>query len=212
MKIRKFCLGFLAICLLPQLFFSARASSQTSISSLRKYYQKKDIYSKSLVRRIKDGHVVSSATVELDQKNRWQSLEFYVTGLNDSSCRKTLRKTRQYEEFKNYFSYVKKSDYNEANKNIYLFIESKLLPVPMILDFKISRVDAPGTYPYTFEKGVLKGLQGTITVLKHGRSCMVFSDGKWKGTPTKFASTIIEIFTETLSKISLERLFRLSRR
>lgn len=184
--------------------------ASTDIDSIEEFFKNHNIYTKSLLKKVESGQIISKSTVLSNNKEEWQSMDFYVTGLNKMSCQKTLRKTAQYEEFKNFFNYIKISTYNDATKDIYLKIDSKLLPVPMILDFKIDRVDRPGEFPFTFEKGILKGLVGKVYVYKYKDQCFTYVDGKWKGKKTKFPNLVIEIFTETLSKLSLKKLFRLS--
>ena len=53
-------------------------------------------------------------------KSKTQNLSFFVVGLHPRSCSKALLKIGNYEEYKNYLSFVTQSEYNDKTQTIYL--------------------------------------------------------------------------------------------
>ncbi|POB15322.1 hypothetical protein C0Z22_02735 [Halobacteriovorax sp. DA5] len=146
------------------------------------------------------------------QENK-QSLDYQIYGIHPNKCKVALRKLSRYEKFNEYIDLVKLSGYSEKKKEIYLYLDHTLMPFPMSLNFKIPRITKPGAYPFTFDKGFLKGLRGEINVrqLSDGR-CLFFSKSYWKGEKSSIPDTLFEMFSETLGELAMEKLFRVSRR
>ena len=134
-----------------------------------------------------------------------------IAGLHPNSCRKALRKLSRYEKFHEYLDLVKLSGYADETKEIYLYLDSSLLPFPMSLNFQIERISKPGNYHFSFKKGFLKGLKGNIYVFKHKGRCAFYSTTFWVGKKSKIPNTIFEIFTETVGEITMKALFKSTR-
>lgn len=169
-------------------------------SKVKSHIRKGEIYSKSKIKRSKD--------------RSKQSVDLIAASINPKSCRYALRKLMYYENYSKYIGFIKKSRYNEANQNIYFLLSHALMPFNMVLDFKFPRMKSPGKYPFTFEKGMLKGLKGTVTVAKHTykgqRSCLFYATASWEGKYTGINSTVFEFFAGAMMKIAIYNLMRIS--
>lgn len=157
-------------------------------------------------------HVIFSKTeVDIFDQGKKQKLNFLVTGLHTKSCTFALRKLSQYENFKHYLSFVKKSTYDDTTQKIRLLLDSYLMPFPMILFFKLPRIKKPGRYPFSFNLGFLKGLTGEIHVSTYENKCLFHTQAKWVGPATKIPDILFEFFTSSLSKLAMGHLFRISK-
>lgn len=146
-------------------------------------------------------------------KDNKQSLDYKIYGIHPNKCRTALRKLSRYEKFNEYIDLVKLSGYSEKKKQIYLYLDHTLMPFPMSLTFNIPRIKKPGVYPFTFDKGFLKGLKGEIHVRQlSDNRCLFFSKSYWKGPKSSIPDTLFEMFSETLGELAMEKLFRVSRR
>lgn len=149
----------------------------------------------------------------IETKENKQSLDYKIYGIHPNKCSIALKKLSRYEKFHEYIDIVKLSGYSETKKQIYLYLDHTLMPFPMSLSFIIPRITKPGIYPFTFDKGFLKGLRGEINVrqLSDGR-CLFFSTSFWQGNKTSIPDTLFEMFSETLGELAMQKLFRVSRR
>ena len=169
-------------------------------------------YQKKIIKIIKNGKIYSSSKVEsfvfIDKKQ--QKLDFSIAGLHPKSCRYSLRKLSQYENYKKFLDFVKISTYDEKKERIYLLLSSKILPFKMILNFKIPRIKRPGAYPFNFDNGLFPGLKGQIHVSNYKGRCFFYTIAHWDGPETKFSNSVFEFFSKALSQMSMERLFQVS--
>ena len=192
----------LVVYLFSSVLLVARADQLKKLglkSSVIKVVQSGDIYSHSKVQSTKEG------TVEK------QSLTFRIIGLHPKTCRFALRKLAHYESYQNHLDFIKKSLYNEKAKRVRFHMQSTLLPFDMTLDFIIPRIKSPGSYSFSFDKGFLKDLQGVINIYDYKGKCLFFTKADWKGPDTGINDTIFEIFSSTLTKISMQNLIRISK-
>jgi hypothetical protein len=169
-------------------------------------------YNKSIKENILNGEVFSQSRVESTGSKPYiqQSLQFTIAGLHPKSCDYALKKLSLYEEYSSYLDFVKISKYDEAKEEIDFYIEHSLLPYHMELTFILPRVRTVGSYPFGFKIGILKDLAGIIYVSKYKERCLFYTTASWKGAHTGIPNFIFEIFSQTLSKISMELLFRIS--
>ncbi|MDO9181699.1 MAG: hypothetical protein Q7U04_04785 [Bacteriovorax sp.] len=167
-------------------------------------------YKKNIKENILEGQIFSEANVKSSNLNKDQSLNFSIAGLHSKSCTYVLKTLSLYEEYSNYLSFVKFSQYNEQKQEINFLLSHPLLPYDMVLIFKLPRITAPGTYPFIFDIGILKNLHGTINVINHQDRCLFYSYAQWSGPHTGFPNMVFELFTQVLSKLSMEMLFRIS--
>lgn len=152
-------------------------------------------------------------TVKNEAGIKRQKLDFIISGLHPNNCSVALQKLSRYEEFYKFIDFVKLSSYNEKTKRIYLLLDADILPFRMALDFKIPRITKVGSYPFSFDKGFLDGLKGTIHVINGPNNrCLFYSDAYWQGPDTGIPDIIFELFSSTLAEKSMEVLFRISRK
>jgi len=161
----------------------------------KKNIQKNEIYANSVVESGKD----------------WQSLDFQIVGETEKSCRDTLRKLSRYETYSNYVGFIKKSTYNDDKERVHFALSSSLLPFDMILEFKLPRIKQAGAYPFSFDNGFLKDLKGVIQVEEHSGKCLFFTTASWKGKSTGIPDSILSFFSQALSKLSMENMFRIAK-
>lgn len=157
-----------------------------------------------------DGKVLATAKVDsFSEKNKkLQSLDFNTAAINPKPCHKILRKLSVYEDIHHHLSFVEKSSYDEDKKEIYLLLQASVLPYKMSLKFKIPRITKAGEYPYRFEGGIFDQLHGVIRVYDWNKRCVFHTSAKWSGKDTGIPDLAVELFSETLSKIGFEKLFR----
>jgi hypothetical protein len=169
-------------------------------------------YNKSIKENILNNEIFSESRVESSgsKGSGIQSLDFSIVGLHPKSCEYALKKLSLYEEYSSYLDFVKVSKYNEEKKEIDFFLDHPLLPYQMELTFMLPRVRTTGNFPFKFQVGILKDLSGIIYVEKYQERCLFYTTASWKGPHTGIPGFILEIFSQTLSKISMEILFRIS--
>lgn len=167
-------------------------------------------YKKNIKENILEGRVFSESKVKSFNNGREQSLHFSIAGLHPKSCNYALKTLSLYEEYSTFLSFVKESHYNTEKKEINFTLSHFLLPYDMRLIFTLPRITAPGEYPFTFDIGILKNLHGNIYVIDSGARCLFYSTAAWSGPHTGINNTIFELFSQALSKLSMEILFRIS--
>lgn len=169
-------------------------------------------YKKSVKDSILDGNVFSESKVTdfEEQNKKMQSLNFSIAGLHKKSCNYALKTLSQYERYNKFLSFVEESSYDDKIGEITFRLSHVLLPYDMMLIFKLPRIKEVGVYPFAFEIGFLKGLNGNIHVINHKNRCLFYSEASWKGPDTGVNAYIFEMFSQALSKLSMETLFRIS--
>ena len=149
-------------------------------------------------------------SIKSSDKTKLQTLFFHSSGLHKRTCRRALRKISMYEKHKDYLNFVEASSYDEKEQRINLLLSSPILPIKMVMNFKIPRIKRPGLYKFVFDRGFLKNLQGEIHVTEYKKRCLFYTKATWRGPDTKFPDILLEFFSSTLGKIGIESLFRIS--
>ena len=169
-------------------------------------------YKKNLKEKILEGSIFSESRVKTSSigENKIQELNFTIAGLHEKSCIYTLKTLSLYEGYSKFLDFVKESTYDEKTEEINFKLSHALLPYDMRLIFKLPRITKVGQYPFSFDQGILKDLKGTIYVINHKNRCLFFSKANWRGPSTGFPDLIFEFFSQTLAKLSMEKLFRIS--
>lgn len=169
-------------------------------------------YKKSVKDSILEGNTFAESTVSSSRegKKEMQSLHFSIAGLHKKSCNYALKTLSNYEHYSKYLSFVKISQYDEKTETLNFLLSHILMPYDMQLIFRLPRVKEVGTYPYLFELGLLKNLHGNIHVIDYKNRCLFYSTADWKGPHTGINNYIFELFSQGLSKISMDVLFRIS--
>jgi hypothetical protein len=194
------------------LFLLVFGSTQTTLSATIPCDFDHLPFSDSQKKKILENEKIIRSDVESTTKEskKRQSLDFMITGLHPKSCKFALRKLSRYENFKKYISFIKSSKYDEKNGRVSFKLSSIIFPFDMSLDFKLQRITKPGIYKFSFDKGFLKDLQGSIHVTAHGNRCLFYSTAVWEGKHTGIPNLIFEIFSATAAEISMSKLFRIS--
>ena len=193
---RYFCLIFLSLSIDIYGFETVQFGDNSFHRSVWDSLKKEEYYSKSQVN---------------SQKDKQQSLNFQSMGLHTVSCQIALVKISRYEYYSQFLSFVKQSSYDDKARLISLTLSHSLMPFDMDLSFKLDRVEKPGVYPFVFEGGFLKGLNGEIQISEFSKRCFFNAVAKWQGPDTKIPNTVFEFFTQVLGQLTLKNLFRISK-
>jgi hypothetical protein len=162
------------------------------------------------VEAMRQGEVVSVGTVD-NPSDTTQRLMMFVAGIHPRNCTLAMRKLSLYENYHNYMDFIKTSTYDDKTQKFSFTIDHALLPFPMIVGFKIPRIRKEGHYPFVFEDGFLKNLKGTVIVKEVGKYCLLGLKTDWQGPVTKIPSIVFGTFAQTVGKLGLEHLIRVSR-
>lgn len=155
------------------------------------------------------GDVISVSKVN-SPTSKEQQLMLFVVGVHARNCQRAMRKLSLYENYHQYMDFIKQSRYDEKTQQINFVIDHLLLPFPMNLTFKLPRITGPGNYPFVFEHGFLKDLKGTIGVAELGQHCLLSMKTDWRGPETPIPNIAFETFLETVGKLGLQHLIRVS--
>ncbi len=161
-----------------------------------------------------DVQVLSQVDSVIINQNKKQSLNFSIIGLHPKDCDKALRKLSRYEDYDRFLDFVKEADYKESDSQVRFLLNHILLPFPMSLEFKLPRIERPGEFPFSFDRGFLMGLQGKIVVIeetmKNSRQkrCLFYTSAAWSGPHTGIPDSVFAFFSKVLSQTSMELLFR----
>lgn len=165
--------------------------------------------SKGEIEELMKGEVISIGKVT-SKKEKQQEMFLFISGIHPRSCSRAMRKLSLYENYSNYMEFIKKSSYDEKTKRISLSIEHFLLPFPMVVSFKIDRITKEGIYPFTFEDGFLKDLNGKVILYDLDKHCLMSLKADWAGPETKIPNFVFATFLQTVGKLGLEHLIRVS--
>lgn len=165
--------------------------------------------SPTMMRKLKRNVVIADSDVQTSGGK--QSLHMQVVGLHPKACSFALPKLAMYEYYYQFLDLVKKSVYNDQTQHLYLKVNHDLLPFPMVLYFKVPRINRPGHYQFSFDRGFMKGLIGKIHIRQEGKRCLMMTRADWEGPVSKIPDSVFQVFTTTLSRLTAETLFRISR-
>jgi hypothetical protein len=205
---------FFLITLCTILTTSVNAQVKIDLSSAFQkpvFEELKSFYSPSegQLEEILKGHVISVGKVT-SPSEKDQKLFLFVAGLHPRNCTRAMRKISFYENYSEYMDFIKKSDYSDEKETVYFVMDHTLLPFAMNLTFKIPRIKKPGVYPFTFEHGFLKDLKGNIIVKDIGKYCLLGLKTDWQGPETRIPNIAFSLFIQTVGKLGLEHLIRVS--
>lgn len=155
------------------------------------------------------GDVISVGKVT-SPTDKEQQMMLFTSGIHPRNCTRAMRKLSLYENYHQYIDFIKKSRYDEKKKEVYFEINHALLPYPMVMRFKIPRITKDGHYPFTFEHGFLKNLKGNIGVKSVGKFCLLTLKADWRGPETPLSNLPLEVFIQTVGRMGLEHLIRVS--
>jgi hypothetical protein len=155
------------------------------------------------------GEVISTGKVDSPSEKE-QQMFLFVSGIHPRNCTRAMRKLSLYENYHQYMDFIKSSKYDEKTQKFTFTVDHTLLPFPMIVGFKIERITKEGVYPFTFEEGFLKGLVGKVVVKEVGKFCLMSLKTDWRGPDSKIPDVVFGTFVQTVGKLGLEHLIRVS--
>jgi hypothetical protein len=179
--------------------------SKTILAELKPFFSPSEGQIKELLK----GEVISTGKVE-SPTNKQQKLSLFVSGVHPRSCQRAMRKLSLYENYHHYMDFIKKSQYDDKTKKFTFVISHLLMPYDMVVSFKIPRITKEGVYPFTFENGFLKDLQGKVIVQKLGQHCLLGLKTDWQGPSSSIPDVIFSSFIQTVGRMGLEHLIRVS--
>ena len=153
-----------------------------------------------------EGEILADADVESEDKR--QEFKMQVAALHPKPCRKILRKLAMFEKFEDWISFIRSSKYNDKNRLWTIRANHTLLPYPMLVHIIVDRPTKPGKYPFVFPTGMFTGLEGHFIIKKHKNKCAFYATSYWQGKHTNLPNFVIELFSETLTKLGGEIVFR----
>lgn len=153
--------------------------------------------------------ILSEAKVLKDNKDE-HTFTLRAMALHNRNCKKVLRKLSLLEEYANWIDFIKKSEYDNNSKLFTLKADHPLLPFPMLIHIIVDRPTQEGRYPFSFPTGIFTGLTGSFEIIEINRQCFFYGESFWQGKLTRIPGFVIEVFSETLSKIGGEILMRKS--
>ncbi len=173
--------------------------------SIGSFYENKWKMTKRSIQYMKKGEVLANSTVESTGKK--QSFSMKVAAIHKKKCSKVLRKLSLFESYKDWISFIKKSDYNPNRKLLTINANHTLLPFPMIVHVIVDRPTKKGVYPFIFPTGLFRGLKGEFIIDQKENKCLFFAKSHWQGQK-KLPDFAIELFSDALTKLAGEALFR----
>jgi hypothetical protein len=175
------------------------------LEELKPFYAPSEGQSEDLL----NGEVISVGKVD-SPKDKEQQMMLFVAGIHPRNCVRAMRKLSSYENYSKFIDFIKKSNYDDQKQSVNFVMDHTLLPFPMDLTFKIPRITKAGNYPFIFETGFLKNLKGTIAVKDVGKFCLMSLKADWRGPETKIPNFPFSMFIQTVGKVGLEHLIRIS--
>lgn len=166
-------------------------------------------FSEGEIKDLLKGDVVAEGKVDSPSEKE-QQLMLMVSGIHPRNCVRAMRKLSLYENYNQYMDFVKQSSYDDRTQRFSFTIDHTLLPFPMLVKFKIPRIKGEGHYPFVFEDGFLKDLKGTVIVKSIGKFCLLGLKSDWRGPETRIPNMVFGTFLQTVGKLGLEHLIRVS--
>jgi hypothetical protein len=204
------------LTLFLSLLITALASGQEKVKLAASFdrivsQELKPFYSASEreIKELLSGEVISQGKVDNPTPSE-QQLMLFSSGIHPKSCSRAMRKLSLYENYHQYMDFIKESSYDEKTQIFAFTIDHILLPFPMLVKFKMPRIKQEGYYFFVFENGFLKDLKGTVIVKKIGSHCFLGLKTDWRGAETKLPNIVFGTFLQTVGKLGLEHLIRVS--
>lgn len=148
--------------------------------------------------------VESEVTSEKDS----QQFKMRVIHYHPKKCFRVIRTITNFSSYPQWISFVKKSSYNPKSRLLTVIADHTLLPHKMIVHVKMDKPKEPGDYQFMFPTGMFSGLKGQYHIVQTKKGCLFYGNSYWKGKSTGYNNTIIEIFSQTLTRVGLNILKR----
>lgn len=178
-------------------------------TNLQKFIYKNWKINKTQEQYLMQGKILSESKVKSPGKK--QDFSLNVMALQNVKCSKILRKISMLENYSEWVSFIKKSTYSEENKLFTIRADHALLPYPMLVHILVSRPTTAGFYPFMFPTGMFHGMAGHFEIKEFDKKCIFYAKSHWNGPKTKIPDFVVELFSETLSRMGGEVLLRKAR-
>lgn len=190
-------------------FLGESVANRTSIKKLEKEVSSIWKLSKTDYKYLQNSKVLSKSNVT--DKNGQQKFNLKALALHPYPCFKALRKLSQLDQYSNWIDFIKTSHYNSKNRLFTLTADHTLLPYPMIIHIIVDKPTKTGKYPFIFPTGMFTGLKGEFVIKDFENKCLFTAYSNWEGKKGKIPNFVIELFSETLSRIGGEILIKKTR-
>ena len=180
----------------------------TATADLQIFLKNKWKLSKTQMRYFNNAKILAKS--EVDDFDDKQSFGMKALVKHPRKCSKALRKLSLLEQYQDWINFIKMSKYDPKNRLFTIKADHPLLPFPMIVHIIVDRPTKEGRYPFVFPTGMFRGLSGYFEIREFNKKCVFYAHSNWIGKKTKIPNIVIEIFSETLSKIGGEILIRKS--
>lgn len=157
---------------------------------------------------LKSSQILVNSSVSSTLKN--QDFQMKAMLYHPKSCTIALRKISRFELYPQWISFIKSLQFEEQKQLITIHADHTLLPFPMIIHILSKRPTKPGVYDFSFPTGMYKGLKGQYHILDTAERCLFYAHSSWSGAKSKVPDFILELFTESLTKIAGNILIRKS--
>ena len=187
----------------------ARQKYKINPKDIKEFITEKKSWNKKHFKIIESSKSLVSSTVETEGEK--QKMFFYIVKVHPKKCDIALRRLSQYEDYHKFSGFITKSLYHDKSQRVYFLLSSYLLPYDMSLSFKIPRINKPGDYPFVFDSGIFLGLNGVIrakALPDKSKGCLLMSKASWIGKSTGISDTVVELFSEGLSKLAMDKIVR----
>ncbi len=195
------------IVIIQFLLISFPSFSQTK--DIKTYMSKRWKLSKTQINYLVKGKVLADS--EVDSKDKVQTFDLQASALHQKKCKKALRKLSKLELYQDWIGFIKSSTYQEKSHLFTIKADHPLLPFPMLVHISVDRPTKEGRYNFTFPTGMFRGLTGFFDIIELNKRCLFYAESHWKGKKSKIPNFVIELFSETLSKMGGELLMRKTR-
>lgn len=167
---------------------------------------------KEILGTLRNNKPFSNSKVDSFERKKmdYQSLKLEGAAFHQKSCKDVFKVLGKYENYKNFISFIKKSNYDTRNQRVFFLLSHFLLPFDMVMDFKIPRITKEGSYTFIFDQGFLKNLKGEVYVKdtkNHQYKCFISIDINWVGPDSPFPDFIFQYFSRVLLKKSIIKLW-----
>ena len=188
---------------------SAKFIENIKSESLTDYLSKNWKLSQTQKKYLQKGVVLANSDVTT--KNNQQVFKLKALAYHSVGCQRALRKLSLLEEYHNYIGFIDRSTYQEKSKLFTLRASHTLLPFPMIIHILVDRPTQVGVYPFVFPTGMFQGLRGEFEIKEFKGRCLFYAHSLYKGKKSKIPDLVVQVFSETLSKLGGELLLRKSK-
>lgn len=202
--------SIIKLCLVTSFLCSPVLKANDLKSYLKKFLKERDFYSRTNLKKMVKGEALANSDVKDpgDQQTAWVK----AAALHSRVCKPVLEKFTQYENYKDFYSFIDKSSYKDrlAKMEIQVDIVKKTLVTGITVD----RVTKPGVYPLSidvsFGSAKLEKMLGKLEVVEQNGRCLFYTELSWKGKDTGLMNFMMEQIFITIGKSGINQIFKIT--